>query len=147
MKKIYALTRFPIALFLVAVLIGCYMPIRFDAEIEITRGGYYDFKFDGYMAKVELFKGLKEGKINPGFTDFHFQYARGHGSGLVGDKITVQQKECLRGDGGDFPSANNDAWLGKIKGLQHFRHCLACHRQINATVIELGVLKFREICQ
>ena len=66
MKKIYALTRFAMALFLVAVLMGCYMLIRFDAEIEITRGGYYDFKFDGYMAKVELFKGLKEGKINPG---------------------------------------------------------------------------------
>ena len=52
MKKIYALTRFAMALFLVAVLMGCYIPIRFDAEIEITRGGYYDFKFDGYMTSV-----------------------------------------------------------------------------------------------
>lgn len=60
-----ALSRLAVALFLVAVLAGCYMPIRFDAEIEITRGGYYDFKFDGYLAKVELFKGLKEGKITP----------------------------------------------------------------------------------
>ena len=48
-----------------AILGGCYMPIRFDAEIEITRGGYYDLKFDGYLAKVELFRGLKEGKIEP----------------------------------------------------------------------------------
>ena len=32
MKKIYALTRFAMALFLVAVLMGCYMPIRFDAD-------------------------------------------------------------------------------------------------------------------
>lgn len=54
-----------LALFLPVFLAGCYMPIRFDAEIEVTRGGYYDFKFDGYVAKVELFKGLKEGKINP----------------------------------------------------------------------------------
>ena len=67
MKKILALPlpRLAVSLFLVAVLAGCYMPIRFDAEIEITRGGYYDFKFDGYLAKVELFRGLKEGKINP----------------------------------------------------------------------------------
>ena len=60
-----ALTRFALPLFLVAVLAGCYMPIRFDAEIEITRGGYFDFKFDGYLAKVELYQGLKEEKIGP----------------------------------------------------------------------------------
>lgn len=60
MKKIHALTR----LYQGAVLAGCYIPIRFDAEIEISRGGYYGFKFEGYLAKVELFKGLKEGKIN-----------------------------------------------------------------------------------
>ncbi|MFQ5763497.1 MAG: hypothetical protein ACE5GT_01075 [Rhodospirillales bacterium] len=47
-----------------ALLGGCYMPIRFDAEIEIHRTGHYDFKFDGYLAKVELFKGLKEGKMD-----------------------------------------------------------------------------------
>lgn len=49
---------------LIAVLSGCYIPIRFDAEIEIHRTGAYDFKFDGYMASVELYKGLKEGKID-----------------------------------------------------------------------------------
>jgi hypothetical protein len=48
-----------------AVLGGCYMPIRFDAEIEIHRTGHYDFKFDGYLAKVELYKDLKERKIGP----------------------------------------------------------------------------------
>ena len=47
-----------------AFLGGCYIPIRFDAEIEIHRTGHYDFIFDGYLAKVELFKGLKEGKID-----------------------------------------------------------------------------------
>ena len=44
---------------------GCYMPIRFDAEIEIRRNGFYDFKFDGYLASVDLYKGLKEGTISP----------------------------------------------------------------------------------
>jgi hypothetical protein len=59
------LARLTVALFLAVLLTGCYIPIRFDAEIEITRGGYYDFIFDGYMAKVELYKGLKEGKFKP----------------------------------------------------------------------------------
>lgn len=49
---------------LVAVVLGgCYMPIRFDAEIEIHRTGHYDFKFDGYLAKVELYKGLRNQEI------------------------------------------------------------------------------------
>jgi len=47
------------------VLSGCYMPIRFDAEIDINRSGYYTFIFDGYLAKVELYQDLQEGKIGP----------------------------------------------------------------------------------
>ena len=47
-----------------ALLSGCYIPIRFDAEIEIHRTGAYDFKFDGYMASVELYKGLRDRKID-----------------------------------------------------------------------------------
>ena len=46
------------------VLTGCYMPIRFDAEIDVSRGGYYEFFFDGYLAKVQLYEGLKNGEIN-----------------------------------------------------------------------------------
>lgn len=46
------------------VVTGCYMPIRFDAEIDISRGGYYEFFFDGYLAKVELYQGLKDGEIS-----------------------------------------------------------------------------------
>jgi hypothetical protein len=53
-----------LALALAVALGGCYMPIRFDAEIEIHRTGHYDFKFDGYLAKVELYQALKEGKID-----------------------------------------------------------------------------------
>lgn len=55
------------ALSVVAVMLlltGCYMPIRFDAEIDISRGGYYEFFFDGYLAKVQLYQGLKNGEIN-----------------------------------------------------------------------------------
>lgn len=51
--------------FLAAVLGGCYMPVRFDAEIEISRAGYYELIFDGYMVDVGLYKGLNEGKFSP----------------------------------------------------------------------------------
>ena len=50
---------------LLPVLLGsCYMPIRFDAEIEFHRTGAYDFTFDGYMASVELYKGIRDRKID-----------------------------------------------------------------------------------
>ncbi|WNJ98613.1 hypothetical protein L2D14_12120 [Thalassospiraceae bacterium LMO-JJ14] len=49
---------------MVFVLSSCYMPIRFDAEIDISRTGYYDFIFDGYLAKVELYQDLKDNKID-----------------------------------------------------------------------------------
>jgi len=47
------------------VLASCYMPVRFDSEIIVDRAGYYDLKFEGYMADVGLFQGLIEGKISP----------------------------------------------------------------------------------
>jgi len=43
---------------------SCYMPIRFDAEIELSRRGYYEFFFDGYMAKVALYDGLRKREIS-----------------------------------------------------------------------------------
>ncbi len=48
----------------IIVLSGCYMPIRFDAEIDINRRGEYSFIFDGYLAKVELYQDIKDGKIS-----------------------------------------------------------------------------------
>ncbi len=48
-----------------AVLGSCYLPARFDAEVEVDKAGYYSLKFDGYMADIDLFRGLKEGKISP----------------------------------------------------------------------------------
>lgn len=47
------------------VLASCYLPARFDAEIELDRAGYYSIKFDGYLADVGLYQGLKDGKISP----------------------------------------------------------------------------------
>ncbi len=65
MKSVTFIKPLALTVFLVAVLGGCYLPIRYDAEIEIHRTGHYDFKFDGYLARVELFEGLKEGTIGP----------------------------------------------------------------------------------
>ncbi len=45
------------------VLSGCYMPVRFDAEMEVTREGYYSIIFDGYLAKVPLYDDLRQKKI------------------------------------------------------------------------------------
>ena len=48
----------------VTVLDACYMPARFDAEIEITRTGYYGIIFDGYMASIPLYDGLRKKEIS-----------------------------------------------------------------------------------
>ncbi len=44
-------------------LSSCYMPLRFDAEIEFYRDGRYSMIFDGYVAKVPFYDGLRTGKI------------------------------------------------------------------------------------
>ena len=46
------------------VVSSCYLPARFDTEIELDRAGYYDIKFDGYLADVGLFRGLRDGTIS-----------------------------------------------------------------------------------
>jgi len=65
MTKVSALKPIAALAFLCVFLSGCYIPIRFDAEIELHRTGAFDMKFDGYLAKVELYKGIKERKIGP----------------------------------------------------------------------------------
>lgn len=65
MKSVNFIKPLVMIVFFSAVVGGCYLPIRYDAEIEIHRTGHYDFKFDGYLARVEMFQGLKEGKIGP----------------------------------------------------------------------------------
>ena len=59
--------------FLLAVLIvvtgillgGCYMPVRFDAEMEVTREGYYSIIFDGYLVRVPFYNDLRQKKLSP----------------------------------------------------------------------------------
>jgi len=46
------------------VLSACYLPARFDVEMELDRAGYYDIKFDGYLADVGLYRGLQDGTIS-----------------------------------------------------------------------------------
>lgn len=53
-----------VAALLVSVLGGCYMPVRFDAEIKLSRNGFYDMIFDGYMVSIELYDGLQKGEIS-----------------------------------------------------------------------------------
>lgn len=50
---------------LAAVVSSCYIPVKFDAEIEINRAGYYTMLFDGYLADLTLYDGLASGKITP----------------------------------------------------------------------------------
>jgi len=59
------LLRYLLPIFLTIAVSGCYLPVRFDAEIEISRQGYYEFFFDGYIAKLKLFEGLKTGEVSP----------------------------------------------------------------------------------
>lgn len=62
-KRLFAKTC---ALGAVALVVSsCYLPARFDTEIELDRAGYYDIKFEGYLADVGLFRGLRDGTISP----------------------------------------------------------------------------------
>ncbi len=54
-----------LAAFLAATLGGCYLPLLFDAEVKIMRGGSYEMDFDGYLVWVPLYEGLRTGKISP----------------------------------------------------------------------------------
>lgn len=60
-----ALRRAATLVLLAVAVGGCYMPVRFDAEIEISRRGFYSLIFDGYMVKVPLYADLRKGKITP----------------------------------------------------------------------------------
>jgi hypothetical protein len=52
-------------LLLFVLLAGCYLPVKFDAEIEIDRRGFYSLIFDGYLVKVPLYADLRQRKISP----------------------------------------------------------------------------------
>ncbi len=52
------------ALLLIITLTGCYFPIRFDIEVDVSREGFYKLVFDGYVVNVPLYKGLRDEKID-----------------------------------------------------------------------------------
>lgn len=66
MKPLQMMRRFPrfLAVGMCLILAGCYLPVRYDAEIDISRTGYYEFFFDGYIAKVQLYQDIVDGKID-----------------------------------------------------------------------------------
>ena len=46
------------------LLLGsCYLPVKFDAEIELDRAGYYSMIFDGYLAEIPLYQDIVNKKI------------------------------------------------------------------------------------
>ena len=51
-------------LIVVTALSGCYLPVRFDAEIEIDRAAFYSMIFDGYVAHLPLYGDLAAKKID-----------------------------------------------------------------------------------
>lgn len=50
---------------LAAGVTACFIPARFDVEINIGRNGLYKFQFEGYLAEVGLFSQLQNGKLTP----------------------------------------------------------------------------------
>jgi hypothetical protein len=58
------LARLGAPLGVVVALASCYLPVRFDAEVELLRTGHYTAFFDGYVADVGLYEDLKNGKLN-----------------------------------------------------------------------------------
>ena len=56
----HPLLRYLIIILATVGLTGCYLPVRFDAEVEISRHGNYKMFFDGYIARIELFDSFNE---------------------------------------------------------------------------------------
>lgn len=50
--------RLALVLGLVLLAAGCYLPVRFDAEIEVHRTGHYGIEFDGYIVDLPLYEAL-----------------------------------------------------------------------------------------
>lgn len=48
---------------ILALLSSCYVPVRFDAEIKVTRRGYYTMIYDGYLVDIGLYNDLRQNKI------------------------------------------------------------------------------------
>jgi hypothetical protein len=48
----------------VVAVAGCYFPVRFDAEIKISRYGAYSMHFDGYLVDVQLYDAMRQKKLD-----------------------------------------------------------------------------------
>lgn len=48
---------------LVVLLSSCYLPLRFDIEIDFSRQGFYTMTFIGFMTKVDVFYKLSQKKL------------------------------------------------------------------------------------
>jgi hypothetical protein len=59
------LPKLLIAVFLATGLSGCYVPVSFYTEVEIDRTGYYEMKYDGYLAWAPLYDALRKGTLSP----------------------------------------------------------------------------------
>jgi len=59
LSRLFAITAMTL------LLSSCFMPVRFETEIEIARTGFYKFIFDGYIAKVDMFDKINKGKMTP----------------------------------------------------------------------------------
>ena len=46
-------------------LSGCYVPVSFYTEVEISRTGYYEIMYDGYLAWAPLYEKLRKGALSP----------------------------------------------------------------------------------
>ncbi|MCW8835505.1 MAG: hypothetical protein OQJ99_03940 [Rhodospirillales bacterium] len=46
-------------------LSACYLPAKFDADIEIARNGFYKIDFAGYLARVPLYSKLHKNELSP----------------------------------------------------------------------------------
>ncbi len=64
LKKTAFLTKLGVVCAAALVLTSCYLPQRFDSEIEVDAAGYYSMIFDGYIVDVGLYEGLLNGSIS-----------------------------------------------------------------------------------
>jgi len=50
-------------------LSGCYFPASFNADIELSRNGFYKMTFDGYVVDLGLYDQLARGELKPDTKD------------------------------------------------------------------------------
>lgn len=58
-----SLPRLAALLAVAAVLSSCYLPVRFDAEVELQRTGHYTAIFDGYVADLGIYEKLQKKEL------------------------------------------------------------------------------------